>query len=82
VRIAAGIYAAVDFAIARPQVVEAVAAGSDPVRDYDGMIGRFAGFIQARAPIEKRLPGHPTRHWWPGSWGWSATTCGSVGPSA
>jgi len=59
VRIAAGIYAAVDFAIARPQVVEAVAAGSDPVRDYDGMIGRFAGFIQARAPIEKRLPGTP-----------------------
>lgn len=58
-RIAAGIYAGVDFAIARPQVVEAVSLGSDPVRDYEAMIGRFAGFIQVRAPIEKRLPGTP-----------------------
>lgn len=58
-RIAAGIYAGVDFAIARPQVVDAVSLGSDPVRDYEAMIGRFAGFIQVRAPIEKRLPGTP-----------------------
>jgi hypothetical protein len=58
-RIAAGIYAGVDFAIARPQVVEAVSLGSDPIRDYEGLIGRFAGFIQVRAPIEKRLPGTP-----------------------
>lgn len=58
-RIAAGIYAGVDFAIARPQVVEAVSLGADPIRDYESMIGRFAGFIQAGAPIEKRLPGTP-----------------------
>lgn len=58
-RIAAGIYAGVDFAIARPQVAAAVSQGSDPVRDYESMIGRFAGFIRVRAPIEKRLPGTP-----------------------
>jgi hypothetical protein len=58
-QIAAGIYAAVDFAIARPQVVEAVSLGSDPIRDYESLIGRFTGFIQVRAPIEQRLPGTP-----------------------
>lgn len=56
-RIAAGIYAGVDFAIARPEVVEAVSLGSNPIRDYENMIGRFAGYIQVRAPIDKRLPG-------------------------
>lgn len=58
-RIAAGIYAGVDFAIARPQVVEAVTLGSSPVQDYERMIGRFAGFLRVRAPIEQRLPGTP-----------------------
>lgn len=58
-RIAAGIYAGVDFAIACPQVVDAVSLGADPIRDYERMIGRFAEFIQVRAPLEKRLPGTP-----------------------
>lgn len=56
-RVAAGIYAGVDFAIARPQVVDAVSVGSDPVHEYEAMVGRFAGFIRAKAPIEQRLPG-------------------------
>jgi hypothetical protein len=58
-RVAAGIYAGVDFAIARPHVVEAVSLGADPVHDYERLIGRFAGFIQVRAPVDKRLPGTP-----------------------
>lgn len=58
-RIAAGIYAGVDFAIARPQVVDAVSVGAEPIRDYESLIDRFAGYIQVRAPIEKRLPGTP-----------------------
>jgi hypothetical protein len=58
-RITAGICAGVDFAIARPQVVDAIYRDSDPVREYEGMIGRFVGFLQVRAPMEKRLPGTP-----------------------
>lgn len=58
-RIAAGIYAGVDFAIARPQMVEIVSLDADPVRGYEVMIGRFAGFLRVRAPIERRLPGTP-----------------------
>jgi len=58
-QVAAGVYAGVDFAIARPQIVNAVSRGTDPIRDYEGMIGRFASFIQLRAPTEKRLPGTP-----------------------
>jgi hypothetical protein len=58
-RIAAGIYAGIDFAIARPKVVEALSSGLNPVHEYEGMIGRFTGFVQARAPIDKRLPGTP-----------------------
>jgi hypothetical protein len=58
-QIAAGLYAGVDFAIARPQVVDAVSLGSDAIREYESMIGRFAGFIRAKAPIERRLPGTP-----------------------
>jgi hypothetical protein len=56
-QIAAGIYAGVDFAIARPQVLEAVSPGSESLRDYENVIGRFAGYIQVRAPVETRLPG-------------------------
>src|SRR5690348_10365166 len=58
-RIAAGIYAGVDFAIARPQVVEAVSQGPDTVAEYESALGRLVGFLQAHAPIEKRLPGVP-----------------------
>jgi hypothetical protein len=60
-QIAAGIYAGVDFGIARPQMVAAVSLDAHPVRDYEGMIGRFAGLIQLRAPIKERLPGSPAK---------------------
>lgn len=56
-QVAAGIYAAVDFAIARPQVLEAVSLGAESLTDYEKVIARFAGYIQVRAPIETRLPG-------------------------
>lgn len=56
-RIAAGIYAGVAFAVARPQVVEAVSLAADPVCDYESMIRRFAGLVRAHAPLERRLPG-------------------------
>jgi hypothetical protein len=58
-QIAAGIYAGVDFAIARPEVVEAITLDPDPIREYESIIARFAGLIQSRAPVEKRLPGRP-----------------------
>lgn len=58
-QIAAGIYAGVDFVIARPQVVDAIALGANPMGDYDSMISRFAMFLQVRAPRDKRLPGTP-----------------------
>jgi hypothetical protein len=56
-QIAAGIYAGVDFAIARPQVVDDVSSDAETVSDYEDLIGRFAGFIRWRAPLDERLPG-------------------------
>ena len=59
--IAAGIYAGVDYAIAHPEVSEALEldapAGSDTLRRYESVIARLAGFLQAKAPRESRLPG-------------------------
>lgn len=59
--IAAGICAGVDFAIANPEVAEALAvdapAGSDTLRRYESVIGRLAGFLRAKAPRDGRLPG-------------------------
>lgn len=54
--VAAGIYAGVDYAIARPQVVESLSLGADPAGSYEALIGRFAGFIRVRAPVDRRLP--------------------------
>lgn len=58
-RVAAGIYAGVDFAIAQPQVAAVAAMGTDRIRDYEGMIGRFAGFLRVKAPVDQRAPGTP-----------------------
>jgi hypothetical protein len=60
-QIAAGINAAIDYAIAHPEVAETLAAeapaGADTLRRYEAVIGRFAGFMRVRAPLDKRLPG-------------------------
>jgi hypothetical protein len=60
-QIAAGVYAGVDFAIANPAVAHALtfeaAVESDSVRRYERVIGRLAGFIQVKAPLDSRLPG-------------------------
>jgi hypothetical protein len=58
-QIAAGIYAGVDYAIAHPEVVEGLDASrsSDAVGHYEVLVGRLAGFLRVRAPIDERLPG-------------------------
>lgn len=60
-QIAAGINAAVDYAIAHPEVAETLAAdapsGADSLRRYETIIGRLVGFMRARAPLDNRLPG-------------------------
>jgi hypothetical protein len=60
-QVTAGICAGVDYAIAHPQVVETLASdarsGADLSR-YESLIGRLAGFLRARAPLQ-RLPSAP-----------------------
>ncbi len=60
-RVAAGIYAGVDYAIANPEIAETLASndapGSDTLRRYESVIGRLAGFLRATAPADDRLPG-------------------------
>jgi hypothetical protein len=58
-QVAAGIYAGVDYAIAHPEVAETLSEdgpGAETLRRYESVIGRLAGFLQARAPIGSRLP--------------------------
>jgi hypothetical protein len=59
--IAAGICAGIDYAIAHPEVAETLALdappGADTLSRYESVIGRLAGFLQAKAPLESRLPG-------------------------
>lgn len=59
--IAAGVNAAIDYAVAHPEVAEAIAAeapaGADTLQRYETVIGRFTGFLQVKAPIDNRLPG-------------------------
>lgn len=59
-RIAAGICAGVDFAIAHPEIVQTLASddspGAETLRRYESLIGRLAGFLQAGAPAGSRLP--------------------------
>jgi len=60
-QIAAGMNAAIDYAIAHPEVAETLAmdapSGTDSLRRYEAVIGRFTGYIRVKAPIENRLPG-------------------------
>lgn len=60
-QVAAGINAGVDYAIAHPEVAETLASdtapASDSLRRYETVIGRLAGFLRARAPLDDRLPG-------------------------
>jgi hypothetical protein len=59
-RVAAGICAGVDYAIAHPEVVETLASdaspGTETLRRYEQVIGRLAGILQAHAPLQSRLP--------------------------
>ena len=59
-QVAAGICAGVDYAILHPEVVETLASdrspGTETLRRYESLIGRLAGFLQAGAPLGKRLP--------------------------
>lgn len=59
-RIAAGLCAGVDYAIAHPEVADTLAfddaPGAATLRRYETVIGRLAGFLQAHAPIGSRLP--------------------------
>lgn len=55
-RIAAGVCAGVDFAIARPAVAGDLAMDPSRPRPYDGLIARLAGFMRVNAPTENRLP--------------------------
>jgi hypothetical protein len=60
-QVAAGICAGVDYAIAHPELADALAAdapvGTGGLQRYESVIGRLAGFLRARAPIDDRLPG-------------------------
>lgn len=59
-RVAAGVCAGVDFAIANPGIARDLAI--DPASDvgylsrYERVVGRLAGFIRVVAPSEARLP--------------------------
>lgn len=59
-QIAAGICAGVDYAIAHPEVAETLAStpgtGVDALHRYETVVGRLAGFLRVKAPVE-RLPG-------------------------
>jgi hypothetical protein len=59
-KIAAGVYAGVDFAIANPLIARELtidgAVEADCMRRYERLIGRLAGFIQIEAPGGARLP--------------------------
>lgn len=60
-RVAAGIYAGVQYAIAHPSVVDALSALESPdsasERGYAGTIERLAALISRDAPGGSRLPG-------------------------
>jgi hypothetical protein len=60
-RIAGAVYAGVDFAILNPGVLSAIASDlesdAERVDRYEALIGRLTEFLQAEAPIARRLPG-------------------------
>ena len=51
-QVSAGIYAGVDYAIAHPEVVQAMAfdtgSGTDTLRRYESVIGRLVGFLRPK----------------------------------
>jgi len=59
-RVAAGIYAGVDYAMAHPEIVKTLVSDHSPgvetLSRYESLIARLAGFLQAGAPRGKRLP--------------------------
>lgn len=59
-QVSAGICAGVDYAIAHPEVVETLVSddspGAETLRRYEQLVGRLAGFLQAKAPMGHRLP--------------------------
>jgi hypothetical protein len=59
-QVAAGIYAGIDYAIAHPEVAETLSSGpgtgGDTLGRYETVVGRLAGFLRIKAPVE-RLPG-------------------------
>jgi hypothetical protein len=60
-QIAAAIYAGVDYVIANPDAAETLASnaapGTDTQQRYESVVGRLAGFLRAKAPVDERLPG-------------------------
>jgi hypothetical protein len=60
-RIAAGVYAGVDFAIAHPEVLEGLYSDleseAENIAHYEEVIRRFTGYLQHQAPVGERLPG-------------------------
>jgi hypothetical protein len=60
-QVAAAICAGVDYAIAHPEVMDAldleVGSAGGGLRRYESIVGRLTGFLRAGAPREDRLPG-------------------------
>lgn len=60
-QVAAAIYAGVDFAIAHPELADTLAydvsPGAETLQRYENVIGRLAGFLRVKAPVDHRLPG-------------------------
>jgi hypothetical protein len=82
-RVAAGIYAGVDFAIAHPEVVDCLWSDLDDdagnLARYERIISRFTGFLQAKAPVDERLPGSTDRALVGGILGMVGIICDSIG---
>lgn len=59
--VAAAVYAAIDFATAHPEIVQALALDSAPAVDglwqYEALIARLVGYLRVKAPVSQRLPG-------------------------
>ena len=60
-RIAAGVYAGIDFAILNPDILEAVSPSleseAERLAGYEALIARLTRFLQDEAPSGTRLPG-------------------------
>jgi hypothetical protein len=59
-QVAAGVFAGVDFAIARPELARMLvlgpAFGGQSSNDYERLVGRLVGFLRIKAPVDARLP--------------------------